>query len=171
LDGLLLGGALALAIRGPRRELWLRRAPAVFFAAAGILLVVAIREHGIDWQHSRFINSIGYTLTALASTALIAMTLSAGAGCARAFRQSWLRWFGRYSYGIYVWHMIVPFLVVPPLHAALSQQLHSKLLLLLANAVAGAAVSVGISLFSYHAFEVHFLRLKRYFAYRGLRAQ
>ncbi|WP_263373845.1 acyltransferase family protein [Granulicella aggregans] len=171
LDGLLLGGVLALAIRGPRRELWLRRAPIVFLISSGILLLVAIREHGIDWQHSRFINSVGYTLTALASTALIAMTLSSGSRLAHTFRQSWLRWFGRYSYGIYVWHMIVPFLVVPPLHSALSMHLHNKLLLLLANAVAGATVSIAVSVLSYQAFEVHFLRLKRFFAYRGLRAQ
>lgn len=171
LDGLLLGGALALAIRGPRRELWLRRAPVAFLVTAAILLLVAVRERGIDWQHSRFINSIGYTFTALASTALLAMSLPQGSWPARAFSRSWMRWLGRYSYGIYVWHMIVPFLVVPSVHAILSPHLHSKLLLLLASAAAGATVSIGVSVLSYHAFETRFLRLKRYFAYKPLNQQ
>jgi peptidoglycan/LPS O-acetylase OafA/YrhL len=169
LDGLLLGGALALALRGPGRALWIRRAPLVSFAAVGILLIVALGEHGIDWQHSRFINSFGYTLTAAASCGLIAMTLRAGSFCASVFRQPWLRWFGRYSYGIYVWHMIVPFLVIPALHAALSEHLHSKLLLVLANALAGSALSIAVSVLSYHAFEARFLRLKRFFAYATAR--
>jgi len=179
LDGLLLGGALALALRGGNRALWLRRAPLLFFPAAGVLLMVAFREHGFDWQRSRFVNSFGYTLSAAASCGLIAMTLRAGPNlreqtgswCARLFRQPWLRWFGRYSYGIYVWHMIVPFLVVPRLHAALSQHLHSKLLLVLANALAGSAISIAVSVVSYHAFEAPFLRFKRFFAYQHRSAE
>lgn len=167
MDGLLIGGWLALALRGSGFDKLIAKARTIFFVTAAILLAATISEHGLDWQTSRFVNSIGYTLTAIASAALIGMTLASASRTGRLFNHPWLRWFGKYSYGIYVWHMIVPFLIVEPVRAALGHITHSKLLLLLASALASAVTSVAISVVSYHAFEVHFLRLKRYFSYRN----
>jgi peptidoglycan/LPS O-acetylase OafA/YrhL len=165
MDGLLLGGWLALAIRGPKRLLVLQRARGLFLACCALLLAAAVHERGFDWQTSRFVNSIGYTLTAVSSTALIALTLAPRSASANLFRAPALRWLGRYSYGIYIWHMILGSAVALAMRGVVDRSFHSKALGVLLGMLFGAAFSAFLGAFSYHVFEVHFLRLKRFFPY------
>ena len=103
--------------------------------------------------------TIGFPLVGLTCATLIAMALRPGSTTQRLFRLAFLRFFGRYSYGIYVFHYPIEGAVSHPLRRLLASHLHSKAL-----AVLGDSLVVG-ALFSYHLFEIQFLRLKRFFAY------
>jgi len=164
MDGLLLGGLLALAMRGPERGRWLMVARWVFLPAAGYLAFMALLEHGLDWRTSAFVNSVGYSVAAVAFSSLIAMTLKGGAA-ATVFSLRPLRWLGKYSYGIYVWHMLLGGLIIPPARRFTAGLGWGAAGQFLAGAVAGTALSVVIGWVSYHGFEAYFLRLKRFVPY------
>lgn len=68
------------------------------------------------------------------------------------------RFLARYSYGIYVWHLMVIELVIRS----------TPMLPIWARAIAAALASVLAAMLSYHLFEVRFLALKRYFPSRSL---
>ena len=72
-----------------------------------------------------------------------------------------LRWFGKYSFGLYVWH---PILAVVLLHSrwAIVAPGQGAAAVLLATALTIAA-TLGVAWLSYHAFEKRFLALKRLF--------
>ena len=166
MDSLLLGGWLALAVRGPERGRIMKLCRPVLLIAAVALLIEAAREHGLDWQSSRFVNSAGYTLITIVCTALIGLTLnSAGLLSRRIFTLGWLRSLGKYSYGIYVWHMILGRLPIAPARSLAGHFTSSKLVLLLTGGASAIVFSVLLGVLSYHLYEVHWLRLKRYFAY------
>ena len=163
MDGLLLGGLLALALRGPSAGKVMARAWMGFVPAALVLGLFVWREHGLDWRTSVFVNSVGYSVAALASTALIATTMG---GQTRVFEVAALRWLGRYSYGIYVWHMILGGLIIPPVRELVASLGWGKGAQFLAGAMAGTGLSVLLGWVSYRGLEVHFLRLKRFVPYR-----
>ena len=74
-----------------------------------------------------------------------------------------LCFFGKYSYGIYVFNrlLVVPvrLLIRPDL---LANHLGVDCAVVL-QIVVGVAINVGLALFSWYLFERHFLRLKRHF--------
>ena len=164
MDGLLLGGILALGLRGPQRARLSAIAQAVLFLSLAILLVFCIREHGLNWRTSAFVNTFGYTLAALAATSLIALTLASPVR--RVFSLRPLRFLGRYSYGIYVWHILLAGLIIPPTRILVAHLGLGKGPQFLAGAIAGTILSVLIGVLSYHLIEAHFLRLKRLVPYR-----
>jgi peptidoglycan/LPS O-acetylase OafA/YrhL len=67
------------------------------------------------------------------------------------------RFLAKYSYGIYVWHLLVIGVLLPRLA-------HWPVL---AAALVAALASLAAAVASYHLFEAPFLRLKRYFPQRG----
>ena len=165
MDGLLLGGVLALLLRGPARGRALRLAPYLFLPSTLILAGFALREHGLDWRTSVFVNSAGYSVAAIASTSLIALTLRTRSAARSLFAMAPLRWLGRYSYGIYVWHILLGGLIIPPTRVLAAHLGLGKAAQFLAGAIAGTILSILIGVLSYHLLEVHFLRLKRSFPY------
>ncbi len=167
MDGLLLGGLLALGVRGGGRAKVLAGAKYVCWGAAAVLGWFCAREHGLDWRTSVFVNTFGYSVAAVGATALIAWTLRGGGAAERVFRVGGLRWLGRYSYGIYVWHMVLGGLVIPPVRGFAAALGWGKGEQFLAGAMAGTGLSVVLGWLSYHAVEVHFLRLKRFVPYGG----
>jgi peptidoglycan/LPS O-acetylase OafA/YrhL len=79
-----------------------------------------------------------------------------------------LRFFGRYSYGLYVWHhFAIPMLrqyVLPDDKLPMVGSSHVPGYVLFT--VIALVVCVGISLLSWHLLEQPFLRLKRYVPYQ-----
>jgi hypothetical protein len=85
---------------------------------------------------------------------------------ARVLGCGFLRFFGRYSYGLYVIHgLIAPALVTALPVAAFIDALGSAGWGGLACALARIVPCVALSLVSWHLLEVPFLRLKRHFEY------
>ena len=117
-------------------------------------------RRGMAWSEG-----MSYTLLALGYACLIAYSLKEGSVGSWIFRRGWLRFLGKYSYGLYVLHVLVLSAIALPLRAALLGATHSK-----AAAVVGAgstciAISVVAAYASYQLFEKHFLTLKHRFDY------
>ena len=169
MDALLLGGALALLTRSKLREQVLRWGQPVFFGAVTITLIEAFTHPGFDWGTSIYLTTIGMTVIALGTTGLVAASLRAGSMAQAVCCSRPLRFFGRYSYGLYVYHYSVDAALASPMRAALEGQGFSKPWAILAAAAVVGLVSVGLALLSYNLYEKHFLRLKRFIPYeRGV---
>ena len=165
IDGLLLGGWLALAVRGPSRTAWIRNGWIVFIVSMFVVVAVAFQQRGFDHHSSAVVNSLGYTLTAFASCGLIAMTLQPASFVSRLFSVEWLRTVGRYSYGIYVWHLIIAALIEYRMRQLLIPLVPERLPRLVISTAAMLLICLLAGVISFHLFEVRFLRLKRYFTY------
>ena len=98
---------------------------------------------------------------------VLAITSPAGAPWSRVFTHPALRFFGRYSYGIYVFH--------DPLHLAFRHHpwvsspphlLGSQVPAAFGWCVVFSAVATGLAVLSWHGYEKHFLKLKARFPYQ-----
>jgi peptidoglycan/LPS O-acetylase OafA/YrhL len=169
-DSLLAGAALALLLRGPARERVLRLAP--WIALAGALGVVAINFAALlprathEWLSYCVQRTANYTTLAVMFTGFTALALRGG-GLARLCSIAPLRWLGRYSYGIYVFHVPLFLYFRGPVRDFLFSHgigNHGVVVVLTAGAV--FALTCLCAYASYQLFERRFLRLKRYFDYR-----
>jgi len=169
-DNLLFGCGLAALMLTRWRETVLRLAPRVFAVCAAILLLAFFVNHGLEWQAGAghplhpFIPTFGFSLFGIGSTALIATALQPGL-TQSIFRNGILRFFGRYSYGIYVFHYSITGVLQGPLRFFFHTHFHSKALSVLLQAGVAGIASVLVAVLSYHLYEKHFLSLKRYFSY------
>ena len=166
MDSLLLGGVLAVLFRSPADWVAVTRwAPAAFGLLCLPVVVAAAATGGYEDGHFYWTTGVRYTVLALAFAALLAWSLTPASVAGRLFEQRWLRTLGKYSYGLYVLHVLVMGFN-PPLRLRLLQLTHSKL-----AAVAGAGIAcMGLSLLaaflSFQLYEKHFLRFKHRFDYR-----
>lgn len=165
-DSLMIGALLALALRS-QPETRKRLIRAAWFVLPGSLVVLAAFAwpyQKLNWESSG-LAMFGYTVIALASAALITLSLTTPALHALINRPT-LRMLGKYSYGIYVLH-------VPIITLAARLDLPGRLgganagvgLHLLAFAMAVLA-SIALAALSFHFYESRFLRLKRNFRYK-----
>ena len=169
LDGLALGGAIALIARGAGGLARLRRmAPAVLAASAAALAGAALHPSGFD-PAGAYMVSVGYSALAFFFGALLVLALDAGTSALpRLLSGGVLRFFGRYSYGLYVIHAPLIALarlagISPDRFAGTRWELGG----LLGYVALMAAASIVAALASWTLFEKPFLRLKARFAYRA----
>lgn len=168
-DGLALGALLALIVRGDvpvaRVRHWAWLLGAVSLAA---LLVIGVKRGGFN-HYGRTMNMAGFTLLAVAFTSAVALLISAGPGswARKALEFPALLSVGRYSFAMYVLHQTCmrPYdgYLFPP--ARLGHLLHSSNLGILTFALLCAVATYLLALASWHLYEKHFLRLKRFFPY------
>ena len=164
-DSLLAGAWLALILRGSLRDTVLRYSAQVFWLAVSVCIAIAWRTGTFDWESSHSINSYGYSIVAVASTALIAMALRPQSLTATTMANGLLRWLGKYSYGIYIFHQIVGVLVGLVLMGFLHAHVHSKALFHIASMASIVAITLPLSVVSFKFYEQPFLKMKRYFNY------
>ncbi len=165
LDALCIGAYLALAIRGPdgagpsgvRVQRWVLPALAVLV----VLVVLPMGE-----QLRRVTLPLKELLMALIfGGAVLLSAWSDGPKVLKVpLRWGWLRWLGKYSYGLYVFHVMIVYAFASHHTIDYFQGLvGSHTLALLVQAVIGTLLSLLVAVLSYHLYEVHFLRLKRLF--------
>ena len=177
MDTLMLGGVLALWLRGEGysiRSAERCRVPLVIFFWAVVLLisVYAAIHPRVGFGYGFFGATYGGTLLALAFAVLIYLSLQPGTFWNRIFSVAWLRSFGKYSYGMYVLHILVGYLVSTTLRRLLgtslriwlTPRLHSRPAAILVEFAVSVSVVYMAAWLSYNLYEVRFLRLKRRFA-------
>jgi peptidoglycan/LPS O-acetylase OafA/YrhL len=162
-DSLLCGAWLALIIRGQLRDIVLRFATPVFALAILVCGVIAGRAGNFDWEHNLAINLYGYSVIAIGSTALIAMSLRPSSLTAQAMNLSLLRFLGKYSYGIYIFQHISMECANLALEPALKAHMRSRFLIRPIMIGVVLSTTVGLAWLSYHFYEQRFLKLKKYF--------
>jgi peptidoglycan/LPS O-acetylase OafA/YrhL len=182
LDGLAAGSFVALALRD--RADWQRLislAPRVGLGAAAFLLGMAAGQRhlldNVDFKgqnlpgvDSSVLLCIGLTALALLFASLVALTVNAASqphsATQQIFRNPLLRSLGMYSYAIYVLHPLVISLARQGLAAA-DLEFPSSAAGALACRLAVMPLILGVvfalAWASYHAYEKHFLALKRFF--------
>ncbi len=165
-DALLLGAVLALAYRSTRWPAILRWSRPAFLAVTAVL-VGSIGESGLWPFRSPFwIFAVQSSFVALAFGALLAWSLRAGM-FSRMCSSRLLRFFGKYSYGIYILHMTFLPLLTRLIRPFLLDLSGSKLVAVGGTAILVVAISSGAAWLSFHLYEKRFLRLKRYFDYEA----
>jgi peptidoglycan/LPS O-acetylase OafA/YrhL len=169
MDALALGSAAAALLRIPAALARLRRMTG-WLAAAGLaaLLVDAPLTDGLT-SFDPNAETYGYTLLALAFALIILVIALPTTGLLRG-SSSWLAWsplrlVGRYSYGMYIFHL--------PFHVYVGNSILHRLAPNVSNGVgltyslASIAVSFALAAVSYELYERRFLALKRLFMPRA----
>jgi peptidoglycan/LPS O-acetylase OafA/YrhL len=164
-DNLLYGCCLCVLLRTSARRRVLELAPRVLALCSAILLCASFFNYGLAWEKSFFIPTVGFSLIGIASAALIAMSLRPNSKTQHLFENKILRFFGKYSYGLYVFHYSLDTILTQPIRLFVDNHFHSKALGVLAGACTVLAASILVSLLSFHLYEARFLRLKKYFSY------
>jgi peptidoglycan/LPS O-acetylase OafA/YrhL len=166
LDGLALGGCLAMLARQPGgTEAIVRNLPRVAAGAGGLLVAtyawVVVGAPGLPWVYPLRLTVMLVLFAALLLWALIAPPDSA---TSRFFRSRTMVFFGTYSYGLYVYHHFFSYyMVTHRTEYVVEQWLGSHLGAVLAQSTVGVLLSIGVSYLSYELFEKRFLSLKRLF--------
>lgn len=159
-DALAVGAICSLAIRGQGglapliRPAWIAM---LSCGAAVVLIVLLTRSFSPD---NGPMQMFGFTPLAFAFGGMLLVGLSFRPANL-VFSHPILRWFGRYSYGLYVWHPIINvILFYTPLKAALGiEGTLSSILYLVFSFI----VCLAVALASYHLWEKRFLAYKRRF--------
>jgi peptidoglycan/LPS O-acetylase OafA/YrhL len=172
IDSLCFGGLLALAIRspGPRAAALRRAAP--YLAAAFFLPMLPIfaNTNGSGANRADFwMHFAGHTLLTLSFGFLIfaAATSSPRSWLVRFLSLPFLRACGKYSYGMYVIHSVLHpwFMRFFPVDVYW-QIVGHQLLAVWIHVVFSVAATFALGWLSWHLYEKHFLKLKRFFVPR-----
>ncbi len=168
-DALALGALLAATVRTPGGGEMIRRwgwkiAMAAF---AGIALTGFLGGTEVT---DRLIVTVGISLLGLFYTSALGAVISAPEESIprRGLRLPMLRFLGKYSYAVYVFHQAIIITMMhklPP--ASLAMKLHSTFGGWLAFAVIFGIVTISVAMASWWLLEKHFLAFKRAFAYQS----
>jgi peptidoglycan/LPS O-acetylase OafA/YrhL len=170
-DSLLLGAVLALLLRTHLHDAVLSSAKKIFFAVVAVIvalnLVGLLIERHSEWLFA-FDGSylaIRYTLVALGSASLIAWCLRPSSWPRTFFEGRTLRFFGKYSYGLYVLHYAAAGFLISTFRGWILHFTSSKLIEVAASGILTFLVAVVLAYASYNLYEKQFLRMKRHFDY------
>lgn len=168
-DALAMGALLALLARGPRG---LGRVAGwggpIIVTSAALLGVIFLWKRGLSIEDP-LVLTVGFSLLVLlfGGTLLLGMTAPPSSRLGRFFSHPALVFFGRYSYGLYVFHH--------PIAIGLGKSgigvwawpriLGSQMAQQVGFTVLATALSLLIAMLSWHLYESPILRLKRFFAY------
>lgn len=169
MDVLLTGAYLALHVRGatdPARDAQTARR-AMCAAGAGLIALFAARR-GLT-MHDPWSQTLGITLLAVlfAGFVFLAATTAPRGFVGAVLTHPLARMLGRYSYGIYLLHVPIEMALARcgyrmKLFAFLGPWLAPRAILYSLGCIVATTLAAAVS---YHLFEKHFLRLKRFFPY------
>jgi peptidoglycan/LPS O-acetylase OafA/YrhL len=173
IDAMAVGAYIAIAARGPGGLQTLARLAKVFapLLSLALLVIFVVRKGFVGYDP--FVLTVGHSLVALFFGAILvlALTSTRNSVIVRLFESRVLRFFGKYSYGMYVFHHpmlffkpgILPLSIVPTIYGS---QLPRQFVYL----VVATGVSVVLAMASWHFVEQPFLNLKKLFPYLRSRA-
>ncbi len=165
---LAVGAWLAVAIREPR--LWRRvkrLAPPCFVASMISLVAINLPDLRLE-GYEPAMQTIGFPLLAFSAGATIVLGITAarrGSWYQRMFRTRILRFFGKYSYGMYVFHLpvVVAFEGLGLTIAVLPQPRGSDVPAAILFTAIALLTTTLLAVASWHIYEKQFLKLKARF--------
>jgi peptidoglycan/LPS O-acetylase OafA/YrhL len=165
MDELAFGAAIAVAMRGPWQA-WLRRA-APLGLVAGTLAISTMCwwRHSLDHSDA-VIGTVGYTILGILFGSVLILCLQPGSWVSRLSSTDFLRVFGKYSYGFYLYHF--PLLsVLGPMRTFFVARTHSYALGGVIHLSLCLLVNLLVAVASFHWIESPILRWKDRFQYGG----
>jgi peptidoglycan/LPS O-acetylase OafA/YrhL len=164
-DSLLAGGWLALMIRGPHRDRVLKLAPLFFWFGLLVCIAIGLSGGNFDYIQNSAVERYGFSFAAVMFVGLLAMALRPAGITSRVLRVGWLRFLGKYSFGIYVFHQMVALLINLSGVTAMLAHIPSKAAYHLSFLALTTAITIPLAMLSFHFYEMPFLKLKRMFDY------
>jgi peptidoglycan/LPS O-acetylase OafA/YrhL len=151
MDALMMGSICTLALDNSLFKKWLSKR-VKFFAIPSLCLLAAV-IFGDRFLGERFTDTVGLSAIAVSYGLLLLYAAHAQGAIGAVLRSSMLTGLGKYSYGIYVYHLpLAAMLALIPIHSGL---------LMFALLMTG---SIGLGAVSYELAEKRILRLKSRFA-------
>jgi peptidoglycan/LPS O-acetylase OafA/YrhL len=167
LDGLALGGFLAVTARQPEGLERLGRAlPRVASLVGGLLAVTFVWTLLVSRQGLELVLPVRAALILMLLACLLVWTLTAQerSATSRFLCSRSMVFLGTYSYGLYVYHHFISFyLISNRTELELARWLGSHVGAVALQATLGASASLALAYLSYELFEKRFLALKRVF--------
>jgi peptidoglycan/LPS O-acetylase OafA/YrhL len=163
-DSLLIGAAVAMIFRDPEliAKIRLSYVRIAGLAAAAGFLALGLEIHSFFWQTPP-ISTWGFSLTAIASAALVFLAMTPGTWTSRIFSNSILRFYGRYSYGLYLIHFAPKYYYDEVFLPAISSRVHPAWLAGTIGFAIVLAASTAAAVLSFHIIEMPFLKMKKRF--------
>jgi peptidoglycan/LPS O-acetylase OafA/YrhL len=164
-DTLCVGAFVAIQLRKPGvLRQWVGNSGRIAFILGAVLAAVMVFG-AMTKLALPVVHQLRNTLYAFFFGALILLALKPRSNLvARSFQSPLLRFFGKYSYGLYVYHGLLTWVMMEfHTEAWLDTVLGNHGLAMVAKATIGVSVSLGVALLSFHLLEQRFLSLKRYF--------
>lgn len=168
-DSLAIGSLLALLVRSDSTMIYVQRFFSrvfLIFTTVLILQILLLRNFSAHGTVGIF----NQTTIALWFAMLILLSISPSRNLFEKLRQAlsnkFLRWIGKYSYAIYVFH--VPAKMIWFSHLAFAGKPDSpwyQLYIVVYNFIGISALATSAAYISWHVLEQPFLKLKRYFVY------
>jgi peptidoglycan/LPS O-acetylase OafA/YrhL len=157
MDGFLIGGCLFLfRLNNKAKQFNLYYVPALLMIVAGIFFT------GNAKGYNPFLSTIGFTLIAIVFAGLIYKASNNSSKILSViFNYRWLKFTGKISYGLYIFHLIILRTLEPRLENWLIKSGYFNSTI--ANAISlfiCLSISYIISMISYYYFELYFLKRK-----------
>jgi peptidoglycan/LPS O-acetylase OafA/YrhL len=159
LEAIALGSLVAVMRHEGQPVTKLKRTAALASLSAGLAFVVLYYFTRNVAPRSLPMKTLGYTLIDLFYAGLLALAWVAAeqrTGISKFLRFPALTSIGKYSYGMYMWHVVI----LGALPWWMVMKGGSPLVRSIIQVICGAALTYGVALISWHVFEKRFLVLK-----------
>jgi peptidoglycan/LPS O-acetylase OafA/YrhL len=165
LDGLALGGLMAILAREDGGVARLTRlAPRVLAVGAAFIVASYLFTRAVPTWKFAF-HQFRMTGFALCFCSIVASSLTGPPFVRSFFCSRFLTFFGKYSYGLYIFHFLFGYFLLTRRTAdVLAVWVGSHLAATLLQALFATGAAVLLALASYHGFEKHFLKMKERFS-------
>ncbi len=168
LDSLAIGSFVALAVRGKDGvRPWVEPARWVTAACGAAILAHGYQSGGLS-HYDRLVQAFGFTAVSAFFAGLLVLILASPSNgvVAGILQDSSLVFFGKYSYGIYIFHyalMTAATAILPPEQFA--EVIGSHLAAALIYTAVALIATLGLAVLSWNLFEKRLLDLKKHFEY------
>lgn len=162
IDGLLVGAICAILTRRHGR-VPLRLVHTALLVGGAIIVYISLFHHHELTATYRYMETVGFTGFALLSGGLIGISQYPRAGLLHFLRMRWLTETGRYSYGIYIYHIPIYLGIGRIMQIELGASSPFRLTYALPYIAFLMALSFLLAKISYDCFESRILAMKVYF--------
>jgi peptidoglycan/LPS O-acetylase OafA/YrhL len=156
MDSLAMGAFVALAVCGSGFSSQVSRAAWIAVIIGGGAVAFIFFGLRMFSPSEPLIGSIGFSIIGVAAAGLLVLTV-VWKPLHAIFSLPVMRWFGKYSYGLYVWHPIIGMLIF---YSGLREQFPASVQNSLIWLWLAVGLSLAVSWLSYNLWEAQFLRLK-----------